>query len=96
MIHRMAGFTLLLSMGCATSFTGSAHIKGGRSGCERRCAQDGLEMSAFVYMGEYSDACVCGKPGRQGHVAESAAVEGAAASVVMQMRQAQREQQQGI
>ena len=79
--------------GCATSFTGSAHIDGGRSGCEQKCAGQGLAMSGLVYMGEYSSACVCSVPGSAGN-GSAASVGGGAAGVVMQMRRQQEQQQQ--
>lgn len=74
--------------GCATSFTGSAHVEEGRAGCERKCQGQGLEMSGMVYMGEYSSACICDVPGASGGSAAAAggASAGAAAGVVMQMR----------
>lgn len=55
---------LLVGGGCTTSFTGSAQVEGGRPGCEAKCASIGMEMQAFVFMGEYSTACVCEVPGR--------------------------------
>ncbi len=86
--------SMLTLAGCATSFTGSAHIEGGRSGCESKCAGQGLAMSGMVYMGEYSSACVCEVPGSGGGAGSSASVAGGAAGVVMQMRQQQQQQQQ--
>ena len=80
--------------GCATSFTGSAHIEGGRSGCEQKCAGQGLAMSGLVYMGEYSSACVCSVPGSGSGAGSAASVAGGAAGVVMQMREQERQQQQ--
>jgi hypothetical protein len=80
---------------CATSFTGSAHIEGGRGGCESRCAGDGLTMSGLVYLGEYSTACVCSvatAPAADQAVGRrssddtmGAAAAGAVAGVMMQM-----------
>jgi hypothetical protein len=52
-------FALALLSACATSFTGSAHVQGGRAGCETKCSVQGLTMSGLVYLGEYSTACVC-------------------------------------
>ncbi len=76
---------VMLSAGCATSFTGSAFVKDGRKGCEQLCATGGLEMSALVYMGEYSNACVCSKPGRgNSSAANASAIEGGAIGIVMQ------------
>ncbi|MDH5671610.1 MAG: hypothetical protein OEZ06_05635 [Myxococcales bacterium] len=78
---------------CATSFTGSAHIDGGRAGCENKCAGQGLAMSGLVYMGEYSSACVCEVPGSGSSAAPVASVAAGAAGVVMQQRRAQQNQQ---
>ncbi|HXK20440.1 MAG TPA: hypothetical protein VNG33_21670 [Polyangiaceae bacterium] len=81
-----------LSMaGCATAFTGSAHVEDGRAGCERKCKGQGMEVAGMVYMGEYSDACVCAVPGQTGslrakYLASAGAVAGGSAGVVMQMR----------
>ena len=84
---------------CATSFTGSAHVEDGRKGCEQKCKGQGMELVGMVYMGEYSDACVCAVPGQSGSVrthmvASAGAVAGGASGVVMQMRR-QEEQNNG-
>jgi hypothetical protein len=82
-------FALLLaslSTGCATNFTGSAHIEGGRATCEKKCAGQGLTMSGLIYMGEYSSACVCSVPGGSASTLGNSAVAAGAAGVVMQMR----------
>jgi len=76
---------------CATSFTGSAHVEEGRGGCERKCKGSGMELAGMVYMGEYSDACICTVPGQAGSVKRhllvgSSAIAGGTAGVVMQMR----------
>ena len=93
---------LLATLGtaCATSFTGSAHVEEGRGGCERKCKGQGMEVTGMVYMGEYSDACICSVPGQtssrqQRVLAGGAAVAGASAGVVMQMR-AQEQSQASI
>lgn len=87
----------LVLAGCATSFTGSAHVENGRSGCEAKCRGQGMELAGMVYMGEYSDACICATPGqsaarRSRLLASGGATAGGAAGVVMQMR-AQEERQ---
>ena len=84
------------STACATSFTGSAHVEEGRGGCERKCKNSGMEVAGMVYMGEYSDACICSVPGQVGknkmRVLEGgAAVAGGAAGVIMQMRQQEQQ-----
>jgi hypothetical protein len=88
------------TVGCATSFTGSPHIEGGRSGCEAKCRGQGMQIAGMVYMGEYSSACVCevprstGSAGDRDLLGSAAGSSGAAAGVVMQM-QRQRQQQGG-
>lgn len=85
---------------CATSFTGSAHVENGRQGCEAKCKGQGMELAGMVYMGEYSDACVCSLPGgtasaNQRLLAVAPAVAGGSAGVAMQMqRQAEQQQRQ--
>jgi hypothetical protein len=78
-----------IGTGCATNFTGSAHIEGGRATCERKCAGQGLTMSGLIYMGEYSSACVCSVPGGAASSIGASAVAAGAAGVVMQMRASQ-------
>jgi hypothetical protein len=79
--------SIIAATGCATNFTGSAHIEGGRATCEKKCAGQGLTMSGLIYMGEYSSACVCGVPGASASVlGNSSAVAAGAAGVIMQMR----------
>ncbi len=93
-MKRLVMILVLVSTGCATSFTGSAHVEEGRAGCERKCQGQGLEMTGMVYMGEYSSACVCEVPGASGggsSAAAGGASAGAAAGVVMQMRRNEEE-----
>jgi hypothetical protein len=42
-----------------TRFHGAATFPNGPSGCRARCSADGLEMSGFVYSGEFATSCVC-------------------------------------
>lgn len=87
---------LIVLTGCATSFTGEAHVPDGPAGCEKKCADWGEDFVGMVAMGEYSDACIChvrGKPQQVGSE-DAAAVAGGAAGVMMQMRRSQQEQQQ--
>jgi hypothetical protein len=91
MLSRTFGLALVLGLpACATSFTGSATVENGRSGCEAKCKGQGMELAGMVYMGEYSDACVCAVPGKSAasrqELLASAAVAGGASGVVMQMR----------
>lgn len=85
------GVWLATLLGCATNFTGSPHVENGRAGCEQKCKAQGMEVAGMVYMGEYSDACVCSVPGqaaaRNRQLVASVAGAGAgAAGVVMQAR----------
>ena len=96
---RSIGLMILscIALACATSFTGSAHVEEGRSGCEMKCKGQGLEFSGMVYMGEYSDACVCSVPGQQSAASNAHAASAVAASsagVMMQMAEQQRQQSQ--
>jgi hypothetical protein len=79
-----------MALGCATAFTGEAHVEGGPKGCAAKCSAWGQEFVGMIAMGEYSDACVCRVPGKQVAIAEIAgAVGGGAAGVVMQTRRQQ-------
>lgn len=84
------------SLGCATAFTGSAHVERGMQGCQAKCTAWGLDLTGMVAMGEYSDACICTVPGQAATATALAggAVAGGAAGVMMQMQQAQQAQQQ--
>jgi hypothetical protein len=92
----LGGLTLG-SCALATNFTGSAYFPSGVPGCRAACERDGLEMSSFVYSGEFSSSCVCRprpaaastKPDESGG-ADAAAAVGA----VLRMRETQEQQQQ--
>ena len=89
--------SMLFTGACATSFTGSAYVENGRSGCEAKCKAQSMELVGMVYLGEYSDACVCGTPGRAAsNLSDAVASVGAGATgVVLQMRaQQERANQQ--
>jgi hypothetical protein len=87
---------------CATSFTGSPYVEGGRAGCEAKCKGDGMDVAGLVYMGEYSSACICSVPGKVGAnrtylMAAAGAVGGGVAGVEMQrQRQEQQRSQQPV
>jgi hypothetical protein len=78
----------------STEFTGAAFVPGGSSGCATKCQKEGLEMSAMVFMGEYSSACVCraqkaaSAPAtpKESSDSEGANAEGAVAGVFLQMQ----------
>ena len=65
-------------VGCATAFTGSAHVEEGRAGCEKKCSEGGMELAGMVFMGEYSDACVCEMKGKGSAAARDEMLLGAA------------------
>jgi hypothetical protein len=74
-------FLLFLSA-CSTRFTGSAKFPDGPMGCYRRCtATKAFEMDSYVYMGDYSTACVCRVKGNLGESRASVAALGVAAGV---------------
>ena len=65
--------------GCPTTFSGSAHVVDGRAGCEKKCKKSKLRMSALVFLGEYSSACVCEVPLPESKSSESVSSPEAAA-----------------
>jgi hypothetical protein len=89
--------------GCATRFTGDPKFPGGARGCFDACKREGMVMSSYVFVGEYSTGCVCSlkptpapqpSPATSGGQSDATAASSAAAvGVVMQMRRAQEEQQ---
>jgi hypothetical protein len=94
-------FVAMALFGCATSFVGEANVENGRAGCEAKCKAQGMDLAGMVYMGEYSDACVCEVPGktaassRRDMLVGAAGSGGGAAGVWMQMQAAkEREQNQ--
>jgi hypothetical protein len=97
-----AMFAVLTLVGCATSFSGDPHIEDGRKGCDKKCADEGMELAGMVYMGEYSDACVCEVKGhgsassRRELLVGSAGGGAGAAGVWMQMVAARQRQQGAI
>jgi hypothetical protein len=91
-IFAVLGFLALALSGCATAFTGESHVPGGPAGCEAKCKSWGLEFVGMVAMGEYSDACVCHRPGAQASlVDEAGAVAGGTAGVIVQTQRAQQQ-----
>jgi uncharacterized protein YceK len=53
-------FMMLTLSGCATTFTGNAHLE--KADCVQKCKSWGMSLAGMVAMGEYSDACVCKAP----------------------------------
>jgi hypothetical protein len=87
----MIGVVAFLAAGCATSFTGEAHVEGGPSGCRAKCKAWGMDLSGMVAVGEYSDACICRVSGKGTGGDESGAVGAAAVGVISQMREAEEQ-----
>jgi hypothetical protein len=80
----------IAASGCATSFTGDAHIAG-PTACQAKCREWGMDLTGMVAMGEYSDACICRIRGKGASGDETAAAAGAGAvGVVLQTRSAQQ------
>lgn len=83
-----------------TKFEGEPKFPDGVTGCRRECAQQGLEMAAFVYSGEFATSCVCQPIGQVGAAGagESApavgvVVQAAAAAAAANAQSMQRAQQ---
>jgi hypothetical protein len=88
----LSAITFLAACPGPTRFEGSAFFPGGPDGCAAKCAsQPGLEMSSFIYAGEFSTACVCRS---KAQAAASESDTAAAVGVVMQARAAAARQQQ--
>ncbi|UJR85991.1 hypothetical protein [Sandaracinus amylolyticus] len=77
---------VLTNVGCATSFRGNAHFPGGPAGCRARCRSIGGTMAQFVYVGDYSSACVCGAPDATTTAGGAGSSSAAAVAVMTQMR----------
>lgn len=86
---------LMITMtGCATAFTGSAHIN--RQDCEKKCSDWGMSLNGMVAMGNYSDACVCkgndkssSSNGIDDLISDAPSAAGGAVGVMMQMQATQ-------
>lgn len=83
--------TTMFGLGCATRFQGNANFPGGPRGCFERCQSRGMEMAQFVYVGDYSSACVCGPPGSwtAGSTGGAIGTAPAAVGVMTQMAESQ-------
>ena len=94
----MKRFSLVLMMltltGCATTFSGEAHLE--KADCVQKCKSWGMTLAGMVAMGEYSDACVCkASPGGSAALDQELDLHFAAAStasgatgVILQARRA--------
>jgi hypothetical protein len=91
--------TVAASAGCATAFTGGAHVPGGAAGCTNICGKYGMDLAGMVAMGEYSDGCICKVRGQQVATAGTElAVAGAgpaAVAIVLQTRASEQEAYRG-
>jgi hypothetical protein len=88
-----AAVSISMAAGCATSFSGDAHVAGGVAGCEAKCKAWGLEFAGMVAMGEYSDACICRRPGEKTLLGDAASAAGSVAGTVMHMERAEDQRQ---
>lgn len=78
-----------------TTFHGSAKVPTGAAGCRAMCSAQGMELAGMVFMGEYSDGCICSLPGQSPAVVMSgAAAQAAAVGVRMQMTRAEERRRQ--
>lgn len=55
----IAALAAWIAAGCTTQFQGDPKFPSGPRGCHQQCNADGMDMAAFVYVGEYSPACAC-------------------------------------
>lgn len=76
--------------GCATTFTGDAHVS--RESCETRCRKEGMELAGMVLMGEYSEGCICQAPGRTASATVPLAAANPAVTGVWMQTQRRQEQ----
>ncbi len=76
----------LFCAACSTSFDGSPYFPGGPRVCFEKCDKANMEMSAFVYSGEFATACVCQPRGR------SARAQGDLGAIVGVIRRMQNEE----
>jgi hypothetical protein len=59
-----------------TAFLGEPKVPGGATGCRAMCSAQGMELAGMVFMGEYSDGCICVLPGQN----QATVLPGAAAA----------------
>jgi hypothetical protein len=98
-IHAVLAWFLVA--GCSpyapTEFRGEAFFPGGPARCVQSCAAQNLEMSSFVYSGEFATSCVCHVRAATASVdadADSVAVYGALARRQQEIQEEQGRQQQ--
>jgi hypothetical protein len=83
--------------GCYTVFTGAARVPEGRKTCEHYCGLAGMELTGMVFMGEYTDGCICEIRRERVSATSGGASSGAASAavgVVLQMQRNARQTQQ--
>ena len=82
----------LAASGCYTVFIGEAKVPEGRRTCEKYCGLAGMELTGMVFMGEYTDGCICEVRREGSSAAGGGAAGGASAAAVMeQMRRNSRQ-----
>jgi hypothetical protein len=75
-----------------TTFAGAPKVPSGAAGCRATCSAQGMELAGMVFMGEYSDGCICALPGQSPAVVMSgAAAQAGAVGVRMQMTRQEEE-----
>lgn len=84
-----AALALFVAPSCATQFSGSPQVRGGVAGCISRCRSQNMVLGAYVYVGEYSTACVCEPSTRTAAASGATASVPAAVGVALQMRRHQ-------
>lgn len=89
----VVAFLLAAGSACATSFYGSPHVEGGAKACQAKCQNQGLEMAGMVFMGEYTDGCICAVPGKV-EEAQNGAAEAAGGTVGVEMQNRRERQRQ--
>jgi hypothetical protein len=82
----------LAASGCYTVFMGEAKVPQGRRTCEKYCQLAGMELTGMVFMGEYTDGCICEVRRERSSAAGAEAAAGASAAAVA-VKQMQRKSQ---
>jgi hypothetical protein len=80
----------LAASGCYTVFIGEAKVPQGRKTCEKYCGLAGMELTGMVFMGEYTDGCICELRRDRGSAAGADAAGAASAAAVALIEQMRR------
>ncbi|WP_394845434.1 hypothetical protein LZC95_51435 [Pendulispora brunnea] len=71
-------------LGCSTTFQGSSRIKEGAAGCRVKCEAQGLDFAGMVFMGSYTEGCICQERGRALALTDAASAAGSVIAVQSQ------------